>query len=541
MKRLIGLIVVVGLSLVFWTASWADMEEIMVILTPQKPEYFGCGVANVGDLNGDGYQDLVVDSNPQSGPEHAYIYFGGPSFDTIPDVTLESQYPNFGVGSRAGDVNGDGFDDIMAYCSNSEIGFVSVFYGGSPLDTVPDLRLHGKTGEAFGWTRCPAGDLNGDGYDDLLIGAYMASNGGKAYVFFGGNPMDTIPDLILRTNADHAFGMAVAGLGDVNGDGYPDIGVGDPWKASCTGKAYIYFGGPDVDRIPDLILTGGYAHSHFGGDIGGGDLNGDGYAEIAVSAPTYGDGRLYVFRGGPGIDDEPELIMYGRLADDEIGTFVKVVQDLDRDGYNDIISGTNHFKSRVYVYYGQRWMDRDLDLVLPDADGGVDFYGQAFDAIDIDGDGRQEVCVGSYWEDRVYIYRIRHKQFTIALKPDRREVVMGENVGFTATITNNTQEDQNLYFWVDLLDPHARPYGTEPVLGPKLKKVPAGKTVTRHISLVIPGDPILGQYTCTLKADTTEPTWPWLDFIENDSFEFQLVSEGGGLHHSFLSNLFRRR
>ncbi len=234
--------------------------------------------------------------------------------------------------------------------------------------------------------------------------------------------------------------------------------------------------------------------------------------------------------------------MYGRLSDDAIGTYVSCVGDLDEDGCTDLVTWTEKYIARVYAYYGGKWMDRDLDLVLPDADAGPYYYGRSFDAIDVNGDGRRELCVGSpHNENKVYVYRIRHNQLVITLKPDTRKVVKGDKVGFQATITNNTPQNLSLYFWVDLLDPNARHYNQAPVLGPKLKKIPAKKTVTRHISMEIPGDPPLGQYTCTMKADTTEPKWPYLDFIENDSFEFELVSVKERIPAAIFSRLTRKR
>ncbi len=169
-------------------------------------------------------------------------------------------------------------------------------------------------------------------------------------------------------------------------------------------------------------------------------------------------------------------------------------------------------------------MDREFDLVIWGNERGVDKFGLTFAGIDFNGDGKQDLAVGSGNENCVYIFRIRKNQLTISLAPDARTVVKGEALGFTATIINNTKEDQNLYFYVDLLNPSGLPLLDKvPVLGPTLKKIPAKKRVTRHILMEIPGDPPLGQYTCTVKADTTEPQWPYFDFIENDSFEFELV------------------
>jgi hypothetical protein len=426
--------------------------------------------------------------------------------------------------------------------------FVYIFHGGNPMDTVPDLELFAKTNhEGFGWHLSHTGDLNNDGYDDVIVGAPEAPNGsygtGKAYIFHGGNPMDSIPDLILKHKTKSSyFGAEVCGLGDVNGDGYPDIAIGHTWWDNCTGRAYIYFGGPDMDRTPDVILRGERVYSHFGEEIAGVNLNGGGYPEIVVGASTYEDGKIYIYRSGPSMDDVPDLIMAGRTKNyEELGRRLAAVGDLDCDGYDDLISGTYHYLGRVYAYYGGKRMDRDIDLVIPDVAGGADDYGESMAGFDINADGFQELIVGSPIENKVYIYRIRHNRLKITFEPDTRKVVKGEKVGFQATIANNTGEDQSLYFWVDLLGPDGLPYGDVPVLEPKLKTIPAKHTVSRHISLVIPVDPILGQYTCTLKADTTEPKWPYLDFIENDSFEFEIVPIKRGSDHPFFSKLRLRR
>jgi hypothetical protein len=535
MKWLTQLTLVACLCCIPLTASWADTKEIMAILASDTTEEFGHGVANARDLNGDGYDDLAV-RTPM--PSTVYLYWGGPSFDTIPDLKLTSGDTSLGVFEGAGDVNGDGYSDLMV-CAYGGRESVNLYYGGNPMDSVPDLTLNGKAErELFGQTMSYAGDLNGDGYDDAFIGAYDAPNGGKAYIFFGGNPMDTIPDLILKTTSGSAFGMGVGGLGDVNGDGYPDVGVGDPWKSSRRGELYIYFGGPDMDRYPEYILKGLGYYGHFGRCVTGCDLNGDGYAEIVVGATTYGNGRIYVYRGGPRIPSHPDLTLAGRVTDDSIGREMWPVGDLDKDGYDEFATGTDAYAGcRVYVYYGGRRVDRDIDLVFPNGTGGVYEYGIRFAGIDINGDGRQELCVGSRREDRAYIYLIRHNQFTIALKPDTRKVAGGGELGFTATITNNTGKDQSLYFWVDLLDTEGRPFGDAPYLGPKHKTIPAHKTIIRHLTMEV-GYWDVGPWTCTVKADTTEPQSPWLDFIENSSFEFEIVSNKRGFGHSFLSRIF---
>jgi hypothetical protein len=155
MIRFIWLTVILGLCLTSLTASWADMEELLAILASDKTEQFGYSLANAGDVNGDGYQDLVVGTHIEW-LSRVHIYFGGPSFDTIPDATLAARegITHFGYNvAGAGDINNDGFCDIMVAAGNkvTDRCFVYIFHGGNPMDTVPDLELFAKTNhEGFG-------------------------------------------------------------------------------------------------------------------------------------------------------------------------------------------------------------------------------------------------------------------------------------------------------------------------------------------------------------------------------------------------------
>jgi len=478
MKWLTWLTIVSCLYCIPLTASWADMEEVLSLLTVETESKLGHSVSNAGDVNGDGYDDLIVGTySPDVYPSYVYIFFSGPTFDTIPDVILSSPNSMFGeVLSSAGDVNGDGYSDVMVY-SLYYLGIAYIYYGGNPMDTVLDVTLVGQVErDFFGQSMAEAGDLNSDGYDDVIIGAYMAPNGGKAYVYFGGDPMDTIPDLILKNPSGSAFGLDVRGLGDVNGDGYSDVGVGDPYIGSYRGDVYIYCGGPNIDRYPEFVLKGLISYSYFGYRLAGCDLNSDGYSDVIVGE-VGGDGRVHIYGGGTTLPQFPDLTMSGRTGSEALGIRLRAVGDLDDDGYEDFVAGNDQYRGRVYAYYGRKWMDRDIDLVLPNAASGPDNYGIRFAGLDFNGDGHQDLAVGSRDESLVYVYRIRHKQFVITLKPDARTVALGEKLGWSVTIANNTGTDQSLYFWVDLLDPDARYYGDGPVLGPKLKKIPAGNVV----------------------------------------------------------------
>ena len=146
----------------------------------------------------------------------------------------------------------------------------------------------------FGWSVADAGDVNGDGIPDLIVGAIYndsaAKDAGKAYVYLGGVTVSTTPFVTMTgMAANDQFGVSVAGAGDVNGDGYADVIVGarlNSLAGSAAGAAFIYFGGPAMDGIPDVVLLGEAPNDWFGNAVAGaGDLNGDGYAEVIVGAP----------------------------------------------------------------------------------------------------------------------------------------------------------------------------------------------------------------------------------------------------------------
>ncbi len=294
-------------------------------LTLPGPLYMmGYSVGTAGDVNGDGFADVIVGAWIGDGAGmldgKAYVYFGGPAADSLADMTLTGRSRTSQIGptvATAGDVNGDGYDDIIASASllsdpwgNLDAGHAHIYLGGASPATTPDLVLSGEApGDHFGIVSS-AGDMNGDGYADVVVGAPFNDAGGleagRAYVYFGGAAMDSIADLTLTgAAAGDVFGYAARTAGDVNGDGYDDLVIGaygSDAGGTNTGRAYIYFGGPSPDATPDLILTGTVAGGMFGASVGtAGDMNGDGYADVLVQS----DGAVYVFFGGAGPPTRP--------------------------------------------------------------------------------------------------------------------------------------------------------------------------------------------------------------------------------------------
>src|SRR5439155_13951577 len=166
-----------------------------------------------------------------------------------------------------GDVSGGGLADVVVgadlnAAGGAGAGRVYVFYGGPGADAVADLTLTGAAaGDAFGNSVSSAGDVNGDGYADVIVGAYLNDAGGtdagRAYVYYGGPGADAVADLTLTgAAAGDSFGYSVSSAGDVNGDGYADVIVGayqNDAGGGDAGAAYVY----DLNRCVVPSPNGG--------------------------------------------------------------------------------------------------------------------------------------------------------------------------------------------------------------------------------------------------------------------------------------------
>jgi hypothetical protein len=215
----------------------------------QAGAFFGYSVASAGDVNGDGYSDVIVGAylfdNGETDEGRAFVYHGSASgLSTTPNWTAESNQANaqFGVSvASAGDVNGDGYSDVIvgAYRfdnGQTDEGRAFVYHGSaSGLSTTPNWTAESNQGNAeFGSSVASAGDVNGDGFSDVIVGAYLFDNGetdeGRAFVYHGSaSGLSTTPNWTAESNQANAqFGYSVASAGDVNGDGFSDVIVGAP-------------------------------------------------------------------------------------------------------------------------------------------------------------------------------------------------------------------------------------------------------------------------------------------------------------------------
>ena len=375
-------------------------------------ERFGSSISGVGDANQDGCQDFAVSMIVGPPTEGTFsVFYGGSPPDSIPDIIFRNPYPQGDMGFDAdatniGDVNGDGEDDISTMGAYSSEGLIRVFiyYGGSMLDTIPDRELIHASGDCFGCSICGLGDVNGDGFCDIGVweSDYQESTG-KVWVYFGGNPMDTIPDWEKQGVAPHTgFGYTMAG-GDLNGDGYSDFVIGGVVHESPTewhSDYYGFFGGVELDTIPEFVIDGGNYPGFWMGQYITviDDLNGDRFADLLI---TCGIPRcVLVFFGGSPFSATHDVVLLGMSGASDYDR-VSRAGDVNADGYGDIIVGQNGnegvFGGKVLVYFGGSWVNPSPMMVWTGWSQPWEGCGERVcDPGDISGDGVDDIMFASF-------------------------------------------------------------------------------------------------------------------------------------------------
>lgn len=374
------------------------------------PGQFGGISKTAGDVNGDGFDDVIVNS---LNTQQVHLFHGGRLMDNTVDIVFYAQNgsESFGVSvSSAGDVNGDGYSDIIigAETSNSTIGRAYIFFGGINMDNNPDLILYGQAlNQNFGSTVSNAGDVNNDNYDDVIVGTGSA---GKAYLFFGGNSMNNIEDVEFTGPGGIAF--AVTNAGDINGDTYDDVAVGAYQDAGGLGKVFIYHGGANMNNVADVIITGSGTNNYLGSKLSNaGDVNADGYPDLIVvgNVPTLigndTKGKVQIFFGGPAMDLLPDITMTGYYDLYFLGSSVSALGDYNRDGYTDFVVSSG-LQARVFIHFGGMAVDSIPDIVISSEriNGNPTVGMSASYAGDVNGDGNPDLIAGGLGNAYIFTY-----------------------------------------------------------------------------------------------------------------------------------------
>ena len=285
---------------IYWgTATGIDMQNPLVIPGEEQPADFS--VKYVGDINNDGKADLILtDDFFHRISGKVYIYLN-PVHSATPDITIlgdSTIQGGLGTAVAVGDINHDGLKDLIVRGSRSSGGdtlqydYVNIYYG-STGDSLLKFGLQMKT-FPLSSSGLACFDVNGDGIDDLLW--TTADSTTWINVHYGRPVFNTVPDLRLQDPGGVYFGEVIVNAGDMNGDGYDDIAVGCPDATNTAGYVFIYCGGPKIDGIFDAAVGASGIHqaSRFGASIASvGDVNGDGLGDIIIGAPIYPSLRPY--------------------------------------------------------------------------------------------------------------------------------------------------------------------------------------------------------------------------------------------------------
>ena len=363
------------------TAAWTGESD-------QASTYFGSGVGTAGDINGDGYSDVIIGapnySNGESTEGRSYLYLGSSSgLPTTANWTGESNQAGGAYGRRqasAGDVNGDGYSDVVVaahnYANGQNYEGQSYLYLGSSSGLATTAAWTGESNQASGYygsDLSSAGDTNGDGYSDVLVGAYYYDNGqgdeGQAYIYFGSaSGLATTAGWTGESNrAGALFGNSVSTAGDTNGDGYSDVIVGASSYSNgqnYEGGAFVYLGSATLPATTPSWTTEPNAAIWYGTQTQAlGDVNGDGYGDMGLAAPLYSStvGAVYVFHGSStGIPTTASWTKTGSGANEYLAYPINrhgelgghgfcPAGDVNGDGYSDLIASQ---ASNTMVYLG---------------------------------------------------------------------------------------------------------------------------------------------------------------------------------------------
>jgi len=380
----------------------------------------------VGDVNRDGFGDVVVGA-PLLGNGHAYLFYGSsgggfssPAWNAEGTASLGYPYPGSAFGdvvAGAGDVNGDGFADFVvgepSFDSQYSRAGSAFLYLGSAFGPSLTWSRIGASSEKLGGSVSGAGDVNGDGYDDFLIGSLGFGTGQRVYVFFG-SPFGPTGPQVLAGQSFARSRYQFAAAGDVNGDGFGDVVAAVVFPgAPQQNKVVVYLGSASglppqpswsaQEPAGSVVTLGASVAS-------AGDVDADGYDDLMINATSKNSvtgvvtGLVRIYRGAPqGPEATPAWTVAVGAPADRFGESLASAGDVNRDGFGDIIigspgtTGPSLVAGRAFVFLGSPTGPSTRPVgIITCGNSGRASCGQAVSGSgDFEGDGRSDVVVGT--------------------------------------------------------------------------------------------------------------------------------------------------
>lgn len=409
-------------------------------------------VLDAGDLNGDGFNELVMAANYTCCEDYGrvYIFYGdGSAFPSTSavnaDTALWGEFSGDGFGIPVAimrDLNEDGLNDLAIGAVHSDVGSHSagsiyIWYGieGYIPDgpaTTADMIIRGVDSESIG--AMSGGDLNGDGVNDLVIGGRWNNTAGKVagavYIFYGpiatGEFSTNQADVAIYGKEDHEYlGLGVR-VADVNSDGIEDLIAGAPeLMPEKPGRAYIIYGttigipGGPITQVADVELIGAELDSRFGVPVDSADLNGDGINDVIIGAQWENSqtGAVYIFHGSTtgiasGAATTANTILTGEATGDRFGRSLDADGDINGDRIADLIVSSPYNDAEgsnagaVYIFYGDlsgissKGADSS-DIVLWGEAAGDEFGHSAVGVGDTNQDFLNDIAIGAPKNDNI--------------------------------------------------------------------------------------------------------------------------------------------